>query len=147
MVSERFGVECYCISVSVVSDLMHNTAVSTLCQNCMRATHRLSKYHLLGSLLMNFYSRSQIDYSIRCMFPKWSDWNISYTTKGLWKQRIKRILTLAVFAATIVGAYRSRQSGMSIKSLPSQLQHFVRSTVLQVLGILRFGIDSVQKRI
>ena len=81
------------------------------------------------------------------MFPKWSDWNISYTTKGLWKQRIKRILALAAFAATIVGAFRLRQSGMSIKSLPGQLQQFVRSTVLQVLGMLRYGIELVQTRI
>lgn len=43
------------------------------------------------------------------MFPKWSDWNIQYTTKGLIKERIKQTLRLVTLLASIVGLYRIRK--------------------------------------
>lgn len=43
------------------------------------------------------------------MFPKWSDWNIQYTTKGLIKQRIKQTLQTLTLLASIVGLYYIRK--------------------------------------
>ena len=42
------------------------------------------------------------------MFPKWSDWNIQYTTKGLLKHRISQVLKVIALAATIVGVWYIR---------------------------------------
>lgn len=42
------------------------------------------------------------------MFPKWSDWNIQYTTKGLLKHRTSQILKVVALAASILGAYYLR---------------------------------------
>ena len=42
------------------------------------------------------------------MFPKWGDWNIQYTTKGLIKHRISQALKVIALAAIIVGAWRIR---------------------------------------
>lgn len=39
------------------------------------------------------------------MFPKWNDWNIQYTTKGLVKHRIKQTLRTVVFLTGILGLY------------------------------------------
>lgn len=39
------------------------------------------------------------------MFPKWSDWNITYTRQGIWKQRLRRGLALLFMTAAIIAAY------------------------------------------
>ena len=43
------------------------------------------------------YPRTQIDYTIRCMFPRYSDWTATYTRKGLFMSYFR--LTLKLFAA------------------------------------------------
>ncbi len=43
------------------------------------------------------------------MFPKWSDWNIQYTTKGLIKRRIKQTVRVVTLLASIVGLYYIRK--------------------------------------
>jgi len=40
------------------------------------------------------YPRSQIDVTLRCMFPVYCDWTVSYTRKGLLKAQLRRILGL-----------------------------------------------------
>lgn len=42
------------------------------------------------------------------MFPKYSDWNIQYTPKGLLKHRLSQVLKIIVLAAGIVGAWYIR---------------------------------------
>jgi cation diffusion facilitator CzcD-associated flavoprotein CzcO len=46
------------------------------------------------------YPRTQIDFTLRCMFPRWSHWNATYTRKGLIKLTLGRILK----AFTVLGA-------------------------------------------
>ena len=58
---------------------------------------------------VNSTSFSQIDYSIRCMFPKWSDWNIQYTTKGLIKHRLAQTLKVIALVVSITGAFYIRR--------------------------------------
>lgn len=55
------------------------------------------------------YPRSQIDASIRHMFPVWSHWQANYTTKGLVKLHLGRILKLvATLSALVAVIYRVR---------------------------------------
>lgn len=56
---------------------------------------------------------SQIDYTLRCMFPKWSDWNVTYTRKGQWKHRARQILGPVMLLAAFVGLYWIRKAGGS----------------------------------
>ena len=57
------------------------------------------------------------------MFPKWSDWNIQYTTKGLLKHRFSQLLKVTVLAASIIGAWHIR--------------HDVRGGLLGMLKLVR----------
>ena len=57
------------------------------------------------------------------MFPKWSDWNIQYTTKGLLKHRISQVLKVIALAASIVGAW--------------YLRHDVRGGLMGLLRLVR----------
>jgi cation diffusion facilitator CzcD-associated flavoprotein CzcO len=55
------------------------------------------------------YPRSQIDATIRHTFPVWSHWNAQYTTRGLVKLQLSRILKLlAVLSALTAVVYRVR---------------------------------------
>ncbi len=57
------------------------------------------------------------------MFPKWSDWNIQYTTKGLLKHRISQVLKVIAVAASIVGAW--------------YIRHDVRGGLMGILRLVR----------
>lgn len=43
------------------------------------------------------------------MFPRWSDWNIQYSSKGLIKQRIKQTVWTLLLAVGIMGGYYIRK--------------------------------------
>lgn len=79
------------------------------------------------------YPFSQIDYSLRCIFPKWSDWDIKYTRQGLVKKRIRQVLSFMAFAAGIVGLYQIGKGPANARSLLSLL--------LQRLGTLTSRIS------
>lgn len=66
------------------------------------------------------------------MFPTWSDWDITYTTKGLLKKRIKTLLSLLTYAAGIAGLYRLRKAGFAISDLPDLMRTLLRLSLLSV---------------
>ena len=51
------------------------------------------------------------------MFPKWSDWNIAYTSKGLRKQRLRATLKTLACLFALIAVYRARKTGMTVSSL------------------------------
>ena len=81
------------------------------------------------------------------MFPKWTDWDITYTSKGQLKQTLRQGFKVAAFVAFVVAAYRTRQAGGSIKGLPGLARDHVRSILTTALGFLGRGIGELQKRI
>ena len=97
---------------------------------------------MLWSLTIHRFS--QFDYSLRCMFPKWSDWQINYTPKGLLKKRMRRGLAYAAFIATLVALHQARKHDGHIRSLPSLLQH--RFTSL-ASGLLDFANHAIGRAV
>jgi hypothetical protein len=61
------------------------------------------------------------------MFPTWSDWDITYTSKGLAKRRVKTTLRYLAYIAAIVGFIRLRRSGETVKDV---LKGYVRQAFL-----------------
>ncbi|KAF2761812.1 FAD/NAD(P)-binding domain-containing protein [Pseudovirgaria hyperparasitica] len=84
------------------------------------------------------YPWSQIRFTYRCMFPRWRDWNIKYTTKGLWKLRLQAIFRLLAITSTIAVLLKMRSMGLdSLESIKS-----VAGFALQ-MGVAR-GISSLK---
>ncbi|KAL8910846.1 MAG: hypothetical protein Q9171_003884 [Xanthocarpia ochracea] len=79
------------------------------------------------------YPYSQIDFTFRCMFPKWSDWDLQYTRKGLLKKRARQASGLLLLLIIIVGGYALRQQGSGIFSGLYSLNHLLRRSVKQAL--------------
>lgn len=87
------------------------------------------------------YPYSQVDYSIRCMFPKWSDWNIQYTTKGLIKQRIKQTLRVVTLFTSIVGLYYIRKDVRGgLRAFGSLMRLRFRFELLRLLRWVEKGV-------
>lgn len=90
---------------------------------------------------------SQIDYTIKCMFPKWADWDIQYTSKGLLKHRLGQALKYVAFAAAIVGVYRARRQGLALRAVPDMLRMFLRSGAMTFLDGLQGFIAQVASKV
>jgi cation diffusion facilitator CzcD-associated flavoprotein CzcO len=69
------------------------------------------------------YPRTQVDFSLRCMFPVWSHWDLQYTTKGVaryWSRRFTRLVGVLALLWTLVTVRRlgaARASGLVRESL------------------------------
>jgi hypothetical protein len=89
----------------------------------------------------NLASHSQIDFYRRCLFPKWADWNIEYTKKGVAQKRKTRAVRVLALALLVGGAYRLRQSGLSVKDLKAFVRKEVQGSVARIFQIWSFFRD------
>ena len=78
------------------------------------------------------------------MFPKWSDWNLNYTKKGLFKLYLRRGLKALLPFAAVAGVYRARSSGVGPVELVRLLRSFVVGGVVNVLDASRSWIAGLQ---
>ena len=87
-------------------------------------------------------SYSQIDYSIRCMFPKWSDWNIQYTRKGLIKRRISQLVRTVALLTAILGAYYIRKDVRGgLRAMSAFVRQNIRIALFAVLDLAQKGVS------
>lgn len=93
------------------------------------------------------YSRTQIDHTLRCMFPNWSDWTIELTRKGLIKKRVWQLLRLVFTASAIVGMYRLRRSGIKLRNLPAVAKMSAKMSLMALLGQVSAGAESLQEKL
>lgn len=99
----------------------------------------VSWYYQAGSKWnATVYPRTQIDFTLRCMFPRWSHWDATYTRKGLILLWARRLLKTAVFVTTLLGAsyiYRYGREAMIQKS--KELLGLIRDTLVDCLRRVR----------
>ncbi|KAL8838053.1 MAG: hypothetical protein Q9170_002289 [Blastenia crenularia] len=88
------------------------------------------------------YPYSQIDFTFRCMFPKWSDWDLQYTRKGLIRKRAGQALNVLLLVLALVGAYFLRRESPSDSLSLQSLTHFVQKGLKQSL----YGISGMVNR-
>lgn len=80
---------------------------------------------------------TQIWFTILCMFPKYSDWNVKYTPKGLRKKRRNEAMRYLALLLVLGGIYRARKAGHTIAEGPTLLRGFLRTA-------LRKGVEGLQ---
>lgn len=68
------------------------------------------------------------------MFPRWKDWDITYTPKGLKSRRVKAFFKTAALLALTAGVLTLIKSGRSLKAV---LQDFVRLVLLRGSNVLQ----------
>lgn len=71
------------------------------------------------------------------MFPTWSDWDFTYTSKGRAKRRIALLLRALGLVGALVGIARLRRSGFDVGAVKVLLQGYVRAALFTGAGILQ----------
>ena len=89
----------------------------------------------------SIHRRSQLDFALRCYFPRYSDWTIVYTRKGLFKKRIKQALGYAAFAAVLAALFYARMSKKT------DLAMLARTALLSALTALSDGVARLGTRV
>ncbi|KAH8665838.1 hypothetical protein BGZ60DRAFT_378619 [Tricladium varicosporioides] len=83
------------------------------------------------------YPWSQFNFWWRCTFPTWSDWDIQYTSKGLFKKRAANLVRGIALFATIVSFMKLRKGGLSATNLLKQYARMAAlagATTLQAIA-------------
>lgn len=70
------------------------------------------------------------------MFPKWSDWNITYTKRGLLKLYLQHGLRVLAAFVLLIGGWRARQRGLKVTDLRAALKHVVEAVIDNGIGLL-----------
>lgn len=72
------------------------------------------------------------------MFPKWSDWDLQYTRKGLVKKRARQILNMLLLASVMIGAFFLRRKDRGDYTNLQSIKHLARVYLkLSLVGISR----------
>ncbi|KAF2832951.1 FAD/NAD(P)-binding domain-containing protein [Ophiobolus disseminans] len=128
------------VDVKKEAELAFTAEMQEALKNTVWQSGCSSWYYTKNGWNSTVYPYTQIDFWRRCTFPRWSDWNIEYTSKGIWNMRRRRATRILAMVLAIVGAYRLRRSGMGVGDVKRMLQKLVRgsaASVLQVLGDVR----------
>jgi hypothetical protein len=80
------------------------------------------------------YPRTQIDFTLRCMFPRWSHWDAKYTRKGLIKLQLGRILKLFGLVVAVWGAIFTARNG--VRNTRDLLAQVLRRSLEGVKGLV-----------
>lgn len=84
--------------------------------------------------------RSQTDFTLRCLFPKYNDWDIAYTPRGLLKQKFHRFMSHATVSGLMIGLALGYLSGYG-------LEEMARLSVAVCLGTLKDQASWLQSRV
>ncbi|TVY25023.1 Baeyer-Villiger monooxygenase [Lachnellula hyalina] len=83
------------------------------------------------------YPYSQLNFTLRCMFPTWKDWDITYTRRGLAIKRVKTLTKSLAVIAALLWVYRLQRNGQSVRLV---LRGMVRG-VSQGVGRFLLGLE------
>ncbi|KAF1946136.1 FAD/NAD(P)-binding domain-containing protein [Clathrospora elynae] len=81
------------------------------------------------------YPYTQVDFWRRCTFPRWNDWNIEYTPKGIAKMRRTRAMRILSVVLAIGGMYRLRRSGLGVEDVTAVMKYVVQGSLARLLRL------------
>lgn len=83
------------------------------------------------------------------MFPKWSDWDLQYTRKGLVKQQVTQALRLLLLVAVVVGAFGLRQGGSRtyprLQDFSMLVQRSLKQGLMAISALVNRGITMLSE--
>lgn len=86
---------------------------------------------------MPSFSASQLHFAYHAMFPKYKDWKITKTPKGIWKTRLRRVfLFLFLFGLSAMGLIL-KKSGLQLNDLVQVASNTLQQGVQKVVGLVK----------
>lgn len=77
------------------------------------------------------------------MFPKWSDWDLQYTRKGLVKKRIRQALQVLALIAVILGIYQVGRTSDSTQDARNTIRRYAKQILFSTWDLVGRGINLV----
>lgn len=81
------------------------------------------------------YPYTQVNFWRRCKFVKWNDWNIEYTSKGLAKMRMRRVLRVLAFMLAIGAFWKLRSHGWGLGDLKGLVMSVARGSMANAMQL------------
>lgn len=132
--------EASTVDVKKEAEIAYTNEIQKALKNTVWRSGCSSWYYTEDGWNSTVYPFTQIDFWRRCAFPKYNDWNIVYTSKGISKIRRTKTLRLLIVTLAVVGVCRWRKSGLSVKNIRVMLQnviHGVPATAIQAWNLLK----------
>ncbi|KAF2808498.1 FAD/NAD(P)-binding domain-containing protein [Mytilinidion resinicola] len=85
------------------------------------------------------YPYTQFDFAWRCMFPKYSDWDITLTSKGVTKRRLRQTARILSWILLFTGLYQAKKRRLT----PKGIRDFIRNSLVVVLATALRGIQQL----
>lgn len=123
------------VDVKHEAEVAYTTDLQKSLKNTVWGSGGCTSWYVHGDWNGTVYPYSQLDFWRRCVFPRWNDWNIQYTKKGLAKKRSRQATKTLALVLGIVGSYRLYHSGLGVQDLKELVGQILRSTISQVLLI------------
>ncbi|KAL1653512.1 hypothetical protein SLS61_004022 [Didymella pomorum] len=132
--------EASTVDVKKEAEIAYTTEMQEALKDTVWRSGCSSWYYTKDGWNSTVYPYTQIDFWRRCAFPKYNDWNIAYTTKGISNIRRTRALRMLGITLAIVGVYRWRKSGLGFKDIRAMIQNVLQgglATAVQAWTVLK----------
>ncbi|KAF3043171.1 hypothetical protein E8E12_006865 [Didymella heteroderae] len=132
--------EASTVDVKKEAEIAYTTEMQEALKDTVWRSGCSSWYYTKDGWNSTVYPYTQVDFWRRCTFPKYNDWNIAYTRKGISKIRRTRALRMVGVTLAIVGIYRWRKSGLGLRDIRGVVQNVLQgvlATLVQAWTVLK----------
>jgi hypothetical protein len=121
------------VDVKKSAEVSYTAEMQRACKNTVWQSGCTSCYHTKDGWNTTLWPYSQVDFWRRCAFPKWDDWNITYTKKGIAKMRMRRAVRVLVVVLAVGGLWRLKLSGLRVNDVKGSLRCVLQGGVASVM--------------
>ncbi|KAL1792071.1 hypothetical protein ACET3X_009822 [Alternaria dauci] len=127
--------EARTVDVKHSAEVAYTTELQHALKNTVWQSGCSSWYFTVNGWNATVYPYTQIDFWRRCTFPKWNDWNVEYTNKGIARMRARRVVRMLALVLVIGGAWRLWQSGLGLKDVKGLLRGVVQASFRNIMEV------------
>ncbi|CAE7010800.1 hypothetical protein CFE70_001958 [Pyrenophora teres f. teres 0-1] len=118
--------DAHTVDVKHSAEVAYTAEMQRALKNTVWQSGCSSWYYTADGWNSTVYPYTQVDFWRRCTFPKWNDWNIEFTSRGIAKMRMRRAVRSLALALAIGGIWRFKKSGLGLKDAKDWLKRMVR---------------------
>jgi len=120
--------EARAVDVKHSAEVAYTAEMQRALKNTVWQSGCSSWYYTPDGWNSTVYPYTQVDFWRRCTFPKWNDWNIEFTSKGIARIRLRRMVKSLALVLAIGGMWRLKRSGLTLKDAKDWLKGMVRGS-------------------
>lgn len=109
------------VEVKREAEMAYTDEIQSACKRTVFNSGGCHNWYVHGDWNTTVYPYTQFDFMYRCLFPNWSHWDVEYTRKGIWKNRMITLAKAAALAFAITVPFRAKQYNESLAGLKNMI--------------------------